>query len=364
MSQLLDTQPKYARIADLYRRQIEAGELRPGDKLPSFTEVRTQLGIGQSTLERAHELLEKEALIIREPGKGIFVASRQQKPRSGIVGLSGIHVAKGHHPYFARLLEGVHQTAHQAGVEILLLHEDVPVVPDKVDGVLLYHSVPDTVLRRLPPSLPVVSLLTAARGVASVTVDDSQGIAQAVEHLVDQGHRRIAYLSTWHTNPVSQRRVQVYRQALERAGIEANPLWVRHLPDPEAMSEMPEVYRAFVDWGREVMTAWLADDWRQLGCTALLAHNDDTAIGAIRAMTSQGISVPGDVSVIGFDDTLSAEMFEPPLSTVHVPLREIGAKALEILLAEIQTEGSSEIGNRLFTPSLVVRGSSAPFSAR
>lgn len=361
MSQLLDTQPKYARIADQYRRQIESGELRPGDRLPSFVEVRAQLGIGQSTLERAHELLEKQALIVREPGRGIFVAEPQRRELKGIIGLSGIHAAKGHHPYFARLLEGVHQTAHRQGVEILLMHEDVPVAPDKVDGVLLYASNPEHVLRQLPPSMPCVSILNFARGVASLTVDDDTGVAAAVKHLVGLGHRRIAYLTTWAEHPVAQRRTASYRAALKAAGIEPNNHWVRPLPNPEPVPENVEVYRAFIDWGREEMEGWLDEDWSALGCTALLAHNDDVAIGAIRALMASGLRVPEDVSVVGFDDTLTAELAHPALTTVHVPLREIGARSLELLLEEL-TQSSPVLDSHksVFQPELTVRSSTAP----
>lgn len=361
MKNALVTAPKYANIAARYRDQIEDGTLRPGDRLPSFAEVRAQLGVGQSTLERAHELLERESLIVREPGRGVFVAARQTRPRVGVIGLYGIDAAKGHHPYFSRLLEGVHRVAQQAGEEILLLHDNSPLPSGKVDGILLYSSTPDVALRRLPSDVPCVSLLTAARGVSSVTVDDSQGIDLAMRHLIEQGHRRIAYLSGRTVNlPVSQRRLSSYTDALSQAGIEPQQNWVRHLPDITNTSHA-EIYRAFVDWGYQTMSKWLADDWESLGCTALLTHNDDTAIGAARALYHAGKKVPHEVSLVGYDDTLNAELFEPPLTTVHVPLREIGERAMELLLREIDGKGhlGSPEPESVFVPSLQVRASTS-----
>jgi DNA-binding LacI/PurR family transcriptional regulator len=359
MNETLSPLPKYVSIAARYRDQIASGVLRPGDRLPSFVEVRAQLGIGQSTLERAHELLEKESLIVREPGRGIFVAEPTRRIRTGVIGLSGIDAAKGHHPYFSALLEGVHQVAQQNGEELLLMHEDLPFTPGKVDGILLYSPAPDVALRKLPQDLPCVSLLTKARGIASVTVDDSEGIAVAVRHLIELGHKRIAYLSAFDINaPVAQLRLAAYRSTLADAGIEPLESWVRHLPDLKTFANRA-VYRAFADWGFQKMNEWLATDWNSLGCTALLAHNDDTAIGAARALNKAGISVPEQVSLVGYDDTINAEMFEPPLTTVHVPLREIGQRAMELLLQEIK--GDIPKGNvtpqSAFTPTLRLRTS-------
>jgi LacI family transcriptional regulator len=354
-------EPKYASIAARYRQQIQSGVLRPGDRLPSFAEVRAQLGVGQSTLERAHQLLESETLILREPGRGVFVAPQRRRPKTGIIGLYGIDAVKGHHPYFSRLLEGVHLAAQEAGIEILLLHENVPLAPDKVDGILLYSTMPDVALRKLPPEVPCVSLLTSARGISSVTVDDSEGVAAAVRHLVEQGHRRIAYLVGRSHQSVAQCRTTAYRNALCEAGIMPQDEWLRNLPELSSLGHR-EIYRAFVEWGHEAMIGWLANGWTDLGCTALLAHNDDTAIGATRALQEAGWKVPKQVSVVGYDDTLSAELFHPPLTTVHVPLREIGSRAMELLLNEIESEtasGSAE-PELVFTPTLQVRASTTP----
>ncbi|HEX8235406.1 MAG TPA: GntR family transcriptional regulator [Abditibacteriaceae bacterium] len=346
-------------IAARYRQQIETGALKPGDQLPSFAEVRSELGIGQSTLERAHELLERDLLIQREPGRGVFVAQRSAKPRTGIIGLSGIDAGRGHHPYFSRLVEGVRQAAQDAGVEILLLHEDVPLEEGKVDGILLYSHAPDVALRRLPPCMPCVSLLRGARGISSLTVNEYEGIAVAMRHLIEQGHTKIAYLCALDDNPVMQQRVQAYRDTLMAAGIEARAEWLRHLPD---FRMLKEVYREFLGWGFECMNAWLDQNWAELGCTALLAQNDDTAVGVARAFHARGWSIPDQVSLIGYDDTLTAELMHPPLTTVHVPLRDIGAKAMELLLHEIEkgVGAAASAPSIVFNPTLQVRASTSP----
>ena len=83
------------------------------------------------------------------------------------------------------------------------------------------------------------------------------------------------------------------------------------------------------------MELWLEHGWRELGCTAIMAHNDSTAIGVMRALGKAGLRVPEDVSVIGFDGTPLCEYSTPPLTTVEVPLHEIGARALQLLQEQI-----------------------------
>jgi len=83
------------------------------------------------------------------------------------------------------------------------------------------------------------------------------------------------------------------------------------------------------------MKSWLAEGWAEAGFTAFLAHNDDTAIGAMEALSEAGYSVPGDVSVIGFDDQPSGQFHRPRLTTVNPQLREIGALAVDMLRQQI-----------------------------
>ena len=89
---------------------------------------------------------------------------------------------------------------------------------------------------------------------------------------------------------------------------------------------------------REAMQQWIDDSWKETGCTALLCHNDETALGAIQALQAAAINVPHDVSVVGFDGTNFCELTTPKLSSVKVPLREIGATAVELLLQQIEAD--------------------------
>jgi DNA-binding LacI/PurR family transcriptional regulator len=107
------------------------------------------------------------------------------------------------------------------------------------------------------------------------------------------------------------------------------------------------------------MQSWLQEGWRETRCTALLAQNDLAAIGAMRAFQKAGIRVPEDVSVVGFDGTELCEYLAPQLSSVEIPLREIGAQAVKVLLDRLrQPSGKAET---LVLPTrFQARESSAP----
>ena len=318
-------EPKYAKIAAHLRRQMKSGALRPGDCLPSFPAMRSE-GISQSTLERVHALLESEGLIVREKGRGVFVAPVQPRAAACIGLLS--RSSEQRHPYLAHLLEGVEEEAHRQGAEIRLLNPAQIENWAKVDGVVLFQP-DESAYRRVPEGLPGVLLLAHHAAMTSVQADDYQGARLAVEHLVGLGHRRIAFLTMGY-DPFSQRRLQAYHDVLQESGIKANPAWVRPMQyDPATR---------FVSVGRFNMRRWLDEDWRELGCTALLAHNDETAIGALEVLADHGLRVPDNLSVVGFDGTELCDYTQPRLTSIEVPLNAIGAAGVQNLLRQIAGE--------------------------
>ena len=317
--------PKYVAIAERIRRDIAGGILRPGDRLPSFAEMRAELGIGQGTLERVHLLLEKENLIVREANRGVFVAEARQRTRSGVLGICGTHSLGRNFVYETKLLQGVQGIVSQAGLELRLLSESATGW-DKVDGVLHYYGSGKLAYR--PPEMPNVSLLIPRAGFHCVLADDAGGTQAATRHLLDLGHRRIALLTTREQN-FHARRLAGYEKALRAAGIEPQAEWVRPIISFERQY-------GYIGSGCATMRDWLQNGWRDLGCTALLAQNDDTAIGVIRACYEAGIAVPEELSVVGFDGAEAAEWFLPRLTTMQVPFQGIGERGAQLLLELIQ----------------------------
>ena len=163
------------------------------------------------------------------------------------------------------------------------------------------------------------------------------------------GHRRIAYLGFKYSLPIAVRIIG-YGSAFASLGLPYDHRWIR---------DMLETGESMTVVARRAMENWFNDDWHELGCTAVVAQNDKVAIGAMQALHAAGLRVPQDVSVVGFDDIGECEVCTPRLTTIAVPLEEIGERAIELLAAQIRGD-SLEIRPTVLPTRLVVRESTAP----
>jgi len=325
---------KYRSIAAAIKADILAGRVGRNERLPSFLQLQSLYGATPTTANQVYALLEREGLVEREPGRGIFVKS-DFKTGSGIVAISGLALDRQEKSsYWVEILRGIESVASRAGLELLLTKLDSDSFKwNLVDGVLDQNG---GLFDRVPTGMPFVSMLFPIEAADSVIADDYQGMRAAMEHLLILGHRRFAYLSEGSQLYWTQRRMAAYHDALREAGIEANPDWVRCMPVPLAR---PGGFRGS---GRETMSQWLHDGFAEAGCTALLVHNDDAAFGVLEALDAWGMRVPRDLSVVGFDGLIDSRSTSPPLTTVSVPLFAIGARAMEIVIAQMRTEKSVE----------------------
>jgi len=334
-----DKTRKYVVLANRLGSQIEAGVIKPGDRLPSLVDLRELYGASQPTAERAYALLEREGLIVRKPNRGVFVADWRQVRQQNVVGVA-LPANLYAHVYYERIVRGIQSVAREERVELLLLHDTSAIRWEKLDGVVL-ASPSRTMFEGLPAGMPAVSLLQPLRHGAGVVSDDQQAVRMLVEHLVGLGHRRIGFFTgglipfleshVFYPNITGEHRLDGYYEAMHAAGIEPEAGWLRPFRDPS----LP--MKRFEELGREGMCQWLAEDWAELGLTALLANNDEMAVGIIEVMQQAGIRVPDDVSVVGFDGLDIADYFRPRLTTVEVPLEEIGAQGMRMLLEQVRT---------------------------
>src|SRR5690606_14552854 len=136
----------------------------------------------------------------------------------------------------------------------------------------------------------------------------------ATQHLFELGHSRIAYLLWSADDSLSRQRLAGYQSAHEEANVQSHENFIRFLQEPRTLG-----YDKSVEL---TMQRWLAEDWRELGCTAILAHNDEAAVSVIRVLREHGLRVPEDGSVVGFDGTRISELSTPELTTIKVPLQE------------------------------------------
>ncbi|MFJ5778817.1 LacI family DNA-binding transcriptional regulator [Streptomyces sp. NPDC093094] len=195
--------------------------------------------------------------------------------------------------------------------------------------------------------IPVVLVNASIQGLdfPCVACDDAVAIEQAWRHLVSLGHERIGLVLGPVDHMPSRRKLEAARMAAKATGVE----WDDELVERSIFSLE----------GGQAATARLLER----GVTGIVCGSDPLALGAVRAARRRGLSVPSDVSVIGFDDSAFMNCTEPPLSTVRQPIEAMGRAAVDLLCTQIQG-AQSHPGELLFEPELVVRGSTAPPSNR
>lgn len=260
-------------------------------------------------------------------------------------------------PFYASLVSGIQQVALESDHTMLLCTtegdpereaEYLSLLRAKqVDGALVDGLVlpPDRIARFVDDGFPIVCLDrdVDSKSVPLVQVDNRRGARLATDHLLELGHRRIAHVAGATELRISAERRSGYRDALVRAGL-------RH--DPALVST-----GGFTEDGGYEATRSLLESGAEF--TAVFAANDLSAIGVINAITESGRNVPGDISVVGFDDIRLSAYTWPPLTTIRQPAVEIGQRATEILIGMINGRRARKL-RYLLEPTLVLRGSTAP----
>jgi LacI family transcriptional regulator len=198
--------------------------------------------------------------------------------------------------------------------------------------------------------LPVVLLCSVARGeIDSLTIDNCRGAKAMVKHLIRLGHQRIAIIKGAPRNYDAAERLRGYRLALREAGLK-----------PERALE---VEGGFTEAGGYAAALQIME--LNPRPTAVFAANDSMAIGALSALRESGVQVPEEMAVAGFDDIPLARYMDPPLSSVHVPICELGSRAVEILLHGITHKNDHARRRERVSTKLVIRRSTGtPVSER
>jgi alanine racemase len=266
-------------------------------------------------------------------------------------------------PFFGAFSEGVALAAEEFGYGLHFispLHGSLARAIGRatVDGVVavgLSDDHPEVGQIRLA-GLPIVLVDSSAMpDHPSIEVDDEGGAKAAAEHLLGLGHREFLVIGVEPPRPATRldpegvvgRRLRGYRAALAAADLE--------LPDDRVL-----VGPASVEGGAAAFNrAWDGG----LRPTAVLAMSDAMAIGAMRAIREHHLRVPADVSVVGFDDIDLATHTDPPLTTVHQPIRRKGEEAVRLLLSIVERREPAKPEHRRLETRLIVRGSSARPSA-
>jgi DNA-binding LacI/PurR family transcriptional regulator len=258
-------------------------------------------------------------------------------------------------PFFASVIDVIAQSARERGYSVVLGHARARADEALELAAVLEASLCDSILLigdfweqpRLIEDLekgniPVVALWHGSHSHAfhSVDVDNEAGVRKALDHLVELGHTRIAFVDGKPFGDIKDRE-EAYRTYTAEAGLSIPGEYVQHV---ENTFEASQVALDRLLRSRRIPSA-------------IVAATDVLALGLIGAAARCGIRVPEELSIVGFDDIAFAAASVPPLTTVHMPVGEMGEAAVELAVS-VGREQTPEV--RTFQPTLVLRGSTAP----
>lgn len=335
-------------------------------KRPTIGDVAELAGVSTATVSRTlhnpdvvSESARKAVMeAVRRTGYTQNAAAqilRQQRARAVLVLVPDIG-----NTFFSEILAGIERVASAA--ELTILIGDTANEPQReeeflrylrngrADGVLLLNGrLPPSVIADLdarsgrPPPMVTISEALDRQVVPHVGIDNVAAARVATDHLLDLGHRRIAHLCGPAANILTRQRLSGYRQAMAAAGI-------------------AEAEQIILDGDFTAESGGLAA-LRLLEMaerpTAIFCSNDEMAMGLISELHARGVSVPRDLSVVGFDDIVFAKTYIPALTTIHQPRLEVGERAMQTLLSLLDGTAALEAGETQLEYQLVVRDSTA-----
>lgn len=256
--------------------------------------------------------------------------------------------------YLSELLRGVDAAAHARGLHLLVacpqgndrnLAATLRDFGSRVDGLLVVPPRGDAgdFESHAPANLPLVVINgQAAANRTLVAADSFGGAVSMTRHLMERGHRSIAFVAGPPGDFDAQERLRGFRAAMAKAGVDGEPLVLE--------GDFSE--ESGIAAGERIAAMATRPD-------AVFAANDLMAAGCLVAFARHGISVPRDIALAGFDDLPIARHLQPPLTTVRVPIAELGSIALDALVSHIEGGESAHATRRTVSAQLVVRESCA-----
>jgi LacI family repressor for deo operon, udp, cdd, tsx, nupC, and nupG len=327
---------------------------------PTIRNVAELAGVSTATVSRAlaqpekvsKETRERVLEAVRQTG---FVPNRQAVDfRRQATGNVVLLVRDITNPFYLDIYRGIEELAFANGYRVLMgdagdddarVFRYVDMVRNRqADGMILMTGwLPAALLQAMPPTTVIALELIEGSRLPAVAIDNRHAARLAVEHLIALGHRRIAYVGGPPRLVMSADRRQGYLDALKGAGISADPELI--CPGNFHFASGQDAVRRLQEEG----TAF----------TAIFCSNDEMAVGALNALRERSVGVPGEVSVVGFDDMDYAFSSVPPLTSVRQPRREIGRRAMQMM---VDLLSGKELVKRFHKAGaeLVVRASTAP----
>jgi DNA-binding LacI/PurR family transcriptional regulator len=345
---------------------------------PTIADVAKLAGVSRSTVSNAlngrHQRLSAAtAARVQEAFKALgFVPDEVARQlRRGHAKTIGLLVPSVANPFWGEFVRAIEEASRALGYSVLAASTDRdPAREQRYSEAMSRQGIRAIIFGSSPVSISHLSSLVERNlyvlvfdrrfhtgdldAIDCVTVNNGLGGRLATEALLSLGHKRIGFISGPIKTASRRDRFAGYKRALRAGGVEFDPARVWAGSGKSAFGD-PEAG----ELGRAGARALLSNG---SGVTAIVAVNDMYALGAYAGIRSVGLSVPNDVSVVGFDDIALTMLVEPPLSTIRQPVWRMAETAVERLVARLAEGAADEPLRAEFAPELVVRGSTAPAS--
>ncbi|MNO19840.1 Arabinose metabolism transcriptional repressor [compost metagenome] len=352
--------PKYLQLKTELLSWIESGRLKQGDQTPSENEIAGQFGMSRQTVRQALGQLEKEGWLYRLQGKGTFVTRQDTRPlqSSNMIGMMTTHISD---YIFPHIVSGAEARLRGGGYSMMLSSTDNDKNKERENLELLLSQpfkgliIEPTKSAQGNPNLPLYLALEIHRipfiminerypelHCPCLKLDDEAGGYMAAEHLIALGHREIA--GFFKTDDLQgANRLKGFTRALYKHRLPLGPDTVTHYTSEQKHTVPYEAALAMLQ--------------RRQRPTAFVCYNDELAVLLLEAARQTGLSVPDDLSLIGFDDSTLATATEVKLTTIRHPKQEMGVQAADMLMDMIERRSPEPPNDIIYKPELVLRGS-------
>ena len=335
-------------------------------KRPTQTDVAKLAGVSRATVSYIlTDRLNNRIPITTETRRKVLQAAKQlgyqpnamaRSLRSGQSQIIGLLTPDVHNPHYLDVLDGVEQEAAEHNYHLILVSANLDLENERrcmhslferrLDGLILMSTFSDlltTEIEVLSEHTSPAVFMIPTECADWVYPDVRSGAEQMMDHLLSLGHQRIGFIDGVARSNLSQPRQKVYEEKLTSVGLPIDEQLIRHCG--HTMQDGYLAARALLDLTPRPTAIWTI--------------NDLLAVGALRAIYERCLHIPQDVALAGFDDIALASQLYPPLTTVHMPAKEMGCRAVQILFHRIENP-QLEPMQEMLSLDLIIRQSTVP----
>ena len=357
--------PIYLQIEARLTEFLKNNAFSYGQQLPTEYDLMDKYQVSRTTIRKTLQVMEAKGLVSRTRGSGTFFTGESSDPTQPgadkVIGLVSFFFMD---YIYTEILRGIEDVAKEEGYSLVIANsnrDDIRqyeaverFINQNISGLIIEPNhnakakVKDLVALLDRTSTPVVTTHWgfSAKSVSTVTVDDNYAGRAAARYLLDCGHRDIGYIYKSDIQSGLDR-LAGFSDELQEAGFPLQEQFVYSFMDEDEAKDVQQGY---------ILTKKLLDNCDH-SPTALFYFNDNLAIQGYKALKERDLTVPGDVSVLGFDNYTTAALVTPPLTTFEHPKYDLGRWSAKILIDEIRQKSKALPMKIMFEPKLVKRGS-------